>query len=110
MDIFQGDAHSPLMSFSDSSRDLAANSSNLALQLPEPGLLSVLLNDGGERRLGDVQVARRDAVLLNLLRQQVTTSDLAFLFFRVARQAYHLHAVAKRRLNRVENIGGGHKH
>src|SRR5436853_6390391 len=95
MNIFQRDAHSSLVSFGDAARHLAADSSNLALQLTKTCFLRVLKNDSGERSLRDVQVARRDAVLLNLFGQQMPTRNLALLFFGVARQTNHLHAVAQ---------------
>src|ERR671927_975537 len=66
--------------------------------------------DRGERLLRDVHVLRRDAVLLYLLRQEVSARYLKLLFLGVARESDDLHAVAKGRLHRVEYVRRRHEH
>ena len=108
--IFERDAHRARCAFGNAPRHLAADRADLALQLAQPGFLRVLLNDRGERRLRNMHVARSDAVLFHLFRQQVAARNLALLFFRITGQTNHFHPVAQCGLNRVQHVGRRHEH
>ena len=58
MQVFQRNANRAFVAFGDAPRDLATDSSDLSLQLPQPGFLRVLLNDRGQRGLGNMQILR----------------------------------------------------
>ena len=62
------------------------------------------------RRVGDVELLRRDAVLLELLRDQVLARDGELLAPRVAGDLEDLHAVAERRRDRVGDVRGRDEH
>ena len=51
--------------------------------------------------------SRRQAVVLDLLVDQVIGGDLQLLFLGVAGDLEHFHAVAQRRRNRIEHVGRG---
>ena len=57
------------------------------------------------RRLGELDLLGRQAVVLHLLRDQVLERDLQLLFLGVAGELEDFHAVAQRRRNRVEDVG-----
>ena len=56
-------------------------------------------------RVGELDVGVGDAVLVHLLGDQVPARDRLLLLERVAGEADDLHAVEKRRLDRVEHVG-----
>src|SRR5574341_2179866 len=71
--------------------------------------MRVALNNRGHRRARNVYVLRRDAGLLHLLRQEMSPRKLELLFFRVTREPNHFHAIAQRRLDRIEDVRGRHE-
>ena len=60
--------------------------------------------------VGEADLRVGEAVLLDLLRDQVAPRDLDLLLLGVPGQLDHLHAVAQRRRNRIEQVGGGDEH
>ena len=98
------------LAFGDAARHLAAQGADLALEVPQPGLARVVPDhvDQAVGREGDLPFV--EAVLVLLLRDQMTPCDLELLLFRVAGQLDHLHAVAQRRRNGIEQVGRGHEH
>src|SRR6185437_2047010 len=75
---------------------LAADRSDLALELTHPGLARVVGDDHPQRRIAERDAAAREPVALHLARDQVSTSDLQLLFLGVAGELDHFHAVAQR--------------
>ena len=110
MYVLRRDAHALQLPLGDAARDLAADATYLALQLTQARLLRVLVYDCAQSLLRDVNVLRRDAVLLYLLRQKMSARDLQLLLFGVACEADDLHSVAKGWLHGVEYVGRRHEH
>ena len=75
------------------------------LQLAHAGLARVVAHDVAHRVLGKLDLLRRDAVFLDLARNQVAEGDVHLLLFAVALQRDDLHAVEQRRRHRVEHVG-----
>src|SRR4030095_12856798 len=97
------------MTFSDLSRNLPRDATNLAFELTQTRLLCVLLNDGSECRSRNVQIARADPVLFHLLRQEMSDPDLTFFFLGVPGEPNYLHSIPKRWLNRFQNVCSCHE-
>src|SRR5690606_5277770 len=79
--------------------DLAADLSDLPFKVAQPGLLRVLADDLRESAPIELNVARLQPVLFDLLRNEMTPRYLELLLLGVARKRDYLHAVSKRRLN-----------
>src|SRR5215213_5714242 len=90
--------------------DFTRDGRNLALELAQPGLVRVLLDDGFERGATHRHVPRRDAVRLHLLRDNMPARDLGFLFFGIAGQADDFHSIPKRGVNRLKHVCSRHEH
>src|SRR2546428_516679 len=104
------DLERPGFALGHAARQLAAGLGDLALQVPETRLTRVLLDDRLDRLVGERHLGLAQAVLLDLLRDQVPPGDLDLLLLGVAGQADDLHPVAERRLDRVEQVRRGHEH
>ena len=95
----------------DGARDLAADAADLALEVPQPGLARVGADD--LRRPRRPRSARFSGVRpfsRELLRDQVPLRDLELLLLGVAGELDHLHAVAQRRRDGVEDVRRGDEH
>ena len=86
---------------------LAADGAELPLQLAHAGLAGVARDDGLERLLGDGHVLLGDAVLLELLGDQVLLGDAQLLLQRVAVEVDDLHAVLEGRVDGLQLVGVG---
>src|SRR5882757_7420905 len=63
-------------------------------------------DDFAQRLVGNLELIHRQAVRLQLPLQQVTPGDLQLLLFGIPGQFDDLHAIAQRRRNGIEHIGG----
>ena len=88
---------------------LAADLGDLAFQRAHAGLAGVEAQDVADHRLGDLQLALFQAIVADLLGQQVALGNGDLLVLGVAGQADDLHPVQQRRRD-VERVGGGHEH
>ena len=106
-----GDPHLALrLALGDVAGDLAADRADLALQVADAGLARVLLDDRGQRRVGELDLGGLEAVGLDLARHQVAAGDVELLLQRVAGELDHLHPVPERPGDGVEDVGGGDEH
>ncbi len=90
--------------------DLATDRGKLSLEVPQPGFLGVVGDDLSDRGGREGEVLPAQAVSPNLPGNQVPAGDLELLLGRVAAQPDDLHPIEKRRLDRVQQIGGGDEH
>ena len=95
-----------LAALGDRPGDLAHDVRDLALEVPDAGLLGVGLDELGHRLVGDLDVLGREAVVLPLLGDEEPLADLDLLLLGVARQLDDLHPVAQRRRDRVDEVAG----
>src|SRR5437763_1948030 len=72
--------------------NLPADRADLALEVSHPGLARVAVDDEQQRLVAELDPRRRQAVALDLARDQVALGDLQFLLLRVAGELDHLHA------------------
>ena len=105
-----GDRDRPAFALGDAHRGLAQRASNLTLEVADPGLPRIALDDRLERVIGDLDLARFKPVGRQLTRNEITARDLKLFARRVTGEADHLHAVAKRAGDGVEHIRGGDEH
>jgi len=75
---------------------MAQNLSDLAFEAPHAGLPRVVLDDLAQRLVGDLDLARLQAVRLHLPRHQVAPRNLQLLVGGVTGKADDFHAVAQR--------------
>ena len=87
--------------------DLAHDVGDLALEVPDAGLVGVGLDELGHRLVGDLDVPRLQAVVLHLLGNEEPTTDLGLLLLGVAGQLDDLHPVAQRGRDRVDQVARG---
>ena len=73
-------------------------------RLRTPGLARVLADHDVDHLVLDLDLLGRQPVALDLARDQVAAGDLVLLLGRVAGELDHLHAVAQRRRNRLEDV------
>ena len=88
-------------------RDLAHDVGELALEVPDAGLVRVGLDELGEDLVRDLHVLGLEPVVLHLLGDQEPARDLDLLLLGVARQLDDLHPVAQGGRDGVEQVGGG---
>src|SRR5256885_6424629 len=79
------------------------------LQVTHAGLAGVAANDGGDGRLGELDVFLGEAVIGELLGDQKLARDHHLLLGRVAGKVDHLHAVEQRPRDRVIDVRGRDK-
>ena len=77
----------PFFAFGHLAGDLAADRGDLALQVAHAGLPGVVRDDRLERPVGEVDELGRQAVLLDLLGDEVAAGDLELLLLGVAAAA-----------------------
>ena len=94
----------------DLAGDLAADGADLALEVADAGLARVLLDDRPQRGVGEAHPGALQAVLGELARDQVALRDVELLVDRVAGELDHLHPVAQRAGDRVEDVRRGDEH
>ncbi len=82
----------------------------LTLERTHAGFARVVLDDLLDRLVGDLELLRREAVLFELLRDQVLPRDRELLVPRVAGDLEDLHAVAEGRRDRIGDVGGRDEH
>jgi len=68
-----------------------------------------MTDDVEDRRVADLEFAILQAVLLDLLRQQIAPRNVLLLVLGVAGQPDHLHAVEERRRD-IQRVGGADEH
>ena len=86
---------------------LAADGADLALQLAQTRLPRIARDDGFQGLLWNRDLLACDAVLFQLLGDQVLLGDADLFFQRVAAQVDHLHAVPKGRMDGFQLVGVG---
>ena len=86
------------------SRNLAADGGDLALEISQAGFLRVLIDDRADAVIGELDLVLRQAVLGDLFRDQVPLGDLELLLFGVSGELDDFHAIAERRLNRIQHV------
>src|SRR5207342_385476 len=91
-----GDLDLALLALGDAAGDFAADGADLALEVADPGLAGVLLDDRGQGRVGELDLGGLEAVGRDLARDQVAAGDVALLFDRVAGELDRLHPVQQR--------------
>ncbi|MNV96182.1 hypothetical protein D3C71_1911560 [compost metagenome] len=94
----------------DFSGSLSAQCSYLLLQITDAGFTSVLANRSKDRIIAYFKLLLLKPVLPLLLRQQITSSDLQLLQFRITRNIQHFHTVKERPGNVVHRIRGRNEH
>ena len=95
-----------LAALGDLPGDLAHDVGELALEVPDAGLVGVRADELGHRLVGDLDVLVLEAVVLHLLGDEEALADLDLLLLGVAGQVDDLHPVAEGRRDRVEQVGG----
>ncbi len=96
--------------FGDLQRDFACEIADGALKLPHAGFAGVARRQQVDRVVGDLELLGRQAVLLDLPRDQILLGDIAASRGRCnPAELNDLHAVAQRRRDRPELIGGRDK-
>src|SRR5438309_7661795 len=103
---FFGDHQAVVLALSQAPGLLAADSSDVALQIADPGFAGVLADHVAHAFLRKLDLLGCDAVLVYLPWNQILECNVAFLFFCVALQFDDLHTVAQRLCNRVKHVGG----
>ncbi len=88
-------------------RDAAAGGGELPLQVSDPGLAGVGVGDLEDRLVVDGELLRHEAVLLDLLGDQVPLGDVKLLVAGVTRQLQDLEPVLERRRDRLDLVGCG---
>ena len=91
-------------------RDLPHHVRDLALEIPNARLSGVVRDDPVEGRFGEPEVFVRDAVLLELTRDEIPPGNAELFFFRVSRDFDDLHSIPQSRENRIDKIRGGDEH
>ena len=86
--------------------DLAHDVGDLALEVPDAGLVGVGLDELEHRLVGDLDVLRLEAVVRHLLGDEEPPADLDLLLLGVAGQLDDLHPVAQGGRDRVEQVAG----
>src|ERR1700749_85286 len=88
--------------FSDATRSFAADRSDELLEPPDARLARVMARDQSNARGRKVDVLRRDAVLLDLARNQVALCDIDLLLLCITSEVNNLHTVEQRPGYRVQ--------
>ena len=96
-----------LAALGDLPGDLAHDVGELALEVPDAGLVRVRADQLGHRLVGDLDVLVLEPVVLHLLGDEESLADLDLLLLGVAGQVDDLHPVAEGRRDRIEQVGGG---
>ena len=91
-------------------RDFPAHRADFALQVAHPGLVRVAARDAQQRVVPKRDPVVGQAVLRDLLGQDVALGDLQLFFLGVAGQFDDLHAVLERGRNRLQIVGGRDEH
>ena len=91
-------------------RDLAAHRCDFAFEVSKPGFLRVLIDNGANAFIGELDLALFQAVLRNLFREEMTLRDFEFLFFGIAAELDDLHTIAECGLDRVQHVRGRDEH
>src|SRR5437868_1546351 len=91
-------------------RNLAANRGDFALEVSQARFLRVEVDHGAEAFIRKLDLALLQAMLFDLLRNEMAFRDFDLLFFRVAAERDDLHAVAECRLDRVQHVRGRDEH
>ena len=101
------DPHLGRRAFCDLQCDAAHHAADLALELAHTGLAGVGRGDRAQCGLADLALLFAQTVVLALASHQVAACDLQFFLQCVAGQVDHLHAVAYRCRDVVDDVGGG---
>ncbi len=102
--VFRVDGSRLDLPFGDLDRDSADDARDLPLESTDARLASVLIDDDVERSVGEHELLLGDAVLLDLLGDEVLLGDRHLLAPRVAGDLEDLHAVAERRGDRIGHV------
>ncbi len=87
-------------------RDLAADRADLPLEVAQPGLARVAVDEEVQPGVEEAHLAGLEPVLGELLRDQVPARDLDLLLLGVAGERDDLHAVEERGLDGLGHVGG----
>ncbi len=87
----------------------AAQFGDFTLQTTHARFTRVIANNTDNRAIVDRQFTFLQRVTLDLLRQQVTFSNIQLLVFGITGQTDHFHTIQQRRRN-VHGVGSGDKH
>ena len=88
-------------------RALARDARDLPLEIAQPGLARVVVDDEAQGRVRELERLVVEAGGGELARQHVAARDLELLLFGVAGEADDLHAIAERLGDRIGGVGGG---
>ncbi len=90
----------------DLPRDLAGQLADLTLELADAGLAGVPGDHLAQRAVADLDLLGREALLLELARDEVVAGDVELLPLGVARKLHRLHPVQQRAGDVLEEVGG----
>ena len=88
-------------------RGLARERGDFAFQLAHAGFAGVFADELAQRGVGDFHVLPREAVFLDLARDEIALGDLQFFGLGVAGQFDDFQPVAQRGMNRLQPVGRG---
>src|SRR5262249_55793123 len=93
------------LSLGDAKRRLPEDVGDPALETADARLTRVLAGDEADRLLREVDLAGLQAALLELPGDEVSPGDLDLLVLRIPRELDQVHPVAKRRRDRLQQVG-----
>ena len=91
----------------DFARGLARERGDFAFELAHAGFAGVFADELAQRGVGKFHVALREAVFLELARDEIALGNLQFFRLGVAGQFDDFQPVAQRGMNRLEPVGRG---
>ena len=109
-EILVGDVHALHVAVYQLHSSLTAELAQLPLQHPDTGFLGIGRDDPADGVVADAQLGLFQAVLLQLLGQQVLLGDLQLFLVGIAAQLDDLHPVQQGTGDGVQGVGGGDEH
>ena len=109
-EILVGDVHTLHVAVYQLHSSLTAELAQLPLQHPDAGFPGIGRDDPADGVVADAQLGLFQAVLLQLLGQQVLLGDLQLFLIGIAAQLDDLHPVQQGTGDGVQGVGGGDEH
>ena len=91
-------------------RQLATHAPDFAFQISNASFISVIADNFAQRRLGEFYFRRFQAAVFKLARDEKLCGNFEFIFFDIAREFDHFHAVQQWIGDGHIGIGGGNEH
>jgi hypothetical protein len=105
-----GDPGFRLLALDHLARDLSTHHRDRPLEVAHPGFPRVAADHLLQRVLGELDLALREPVLLELLGDEVLLGDVHLLVLGVSREVDDLHTVAQSGRDRIEQVRGRDEH